>query len=177
MSSPLFDFSRSSNNGTIVKSFSSGLVNNNGSGSVGGGGTNLWIFEPLDFTTIKPNLPAFNVHILGDLTVDGAFINPSDLKLKENISEIDIGAIDEKLMTLVPKQYNMKKDIVDGDGEKKIHYGFIAQELETLFPELVIDNHATNTKSVNYIELIPMLLLKIQHLQQQITELSIVTKK
>ena len=57
------------------------------------------------------------------------------------------------------------------------HFGFIAQELEQVFPNLV--KQGTNVydsstpcttayKMVNYIELIPVLLLKIQDLQKQI---------
>ncbi len=65
----------------------------------------------------------------------------------------------------------MKRDI-----DNQIHYGFIAQELEESVPELV---HEIETpldgkiKSVNYIEIIPLLLLKIKDLQNQINDLKI----
>jgi hypothetical protein len=98
----------------------------------------------------------------------------SDIRLKENIQELDL-TLCENLMKLQPKQYNYKFK----PNDEKIHYGFIAQELEKHFPNLVTENPSENSdeniKYVNYLELIPVLLLKIQDLQNQINNLSILT--
>ena len=58
--------------------------------------------------------------------------------------------------------YNYKNDRVK-------HYGLIAQDVEPLFPELIYNYRGT--KAINYTEMIPILLLKIKDLQQQIDEL------
>jgi hypothetical protein len=123
--------------------------------------------------------PAKNLVIPGDLTVYGTIINPSDAKLKDNLSSIflenDIKIETNNIMHLKPITYNLKLD-----KEPKTHYGFIAQELENVFPSLVVEkemivedevNNTIKYKAVNYIELIPILVQKIQEMQEEINEL------
>ena len=122
-----------------------------------------------------------NATVEGNLTVDGVIINPSDISLKENINNLtDIFC--DNILKIVPKIYNYKKD-----ENKKKRYGIIAQELEEYFPELVIsqpdmyvnDNEydkccIINTKiikSVNYLELIPIIIVKMKKMQTEIDEL------
>uniref|UniRef100_A0A6C0LK69 Peptidase S74 domain-containing protein n=1 Tax=viral metagenome TaxID=1070528 RepID=A0A6C0LK69_9ZZZZ len=130
-----------------------------------------WIYNRVT-NTIRPqfvNRENVNVLITGRLTVvgciDGVFC-PSDKRLKENIREID----NVNLLKLNPVKYNFNYD------EQKItHYGLIAQEVEEYFPELVNETYdklkQTNIKSVNYIELVPMLLKEIQTLNLKMVEL------
>jgi hypothetical protein len=81
----------------------------------------------------------------------------SDEKYKSNI--IDILGIDiNNLKYLKPKKYIMNN---------KEHYGFIAQEVEKLFPVLV-NNNENETKTIKYHEFIPLLLLKINRLEEYI---------
>lgn len=135
-------------------------------------------FEPFQWlynsqtNTIKPQMVKsanVDVLILGKLTVvgciDGLFC-PSDKMLKENIREIG----HDNLLKLNPVKYNFNYD------EKKMtHYGLIAQEVEEHFPELVNETYdklkQTNIKSVNYIELIPLLLKQIQTMNLKMSEL------
>ena len=56
------------------------------------------------------------------------------------------------------------------DRKKKIHYGVLAQDVEKVFPELVEDN-MSGYKTVNYQELLPLMLAKIKNMQEQIDEL------
>lgn len=109
-----------------------------------------------------------NVYIPGNLYVDGSIINPSDIHLKENIEEIDIVKTN-KIMNLKSSQFTFKSD-----SSHKIHYGFIAQDFENEFPELVSikpDNNMKNIKAINYLEIIPLLVDKIQLMQKEIDEL------
>lgn len=109
-----------------------------------------------------------NVYIPGDLYVDGSIINPSDIHLKENIENIDTDTTN-KLLNLCVSQFNFKNDPT-----KKTHYGFIAQEFEKEYSELVTikpDNTYANIKAINYIEVIPLLVNKIQLMQEEINEL------
>jgi len=134
----------------------------------------------LKATTITAqNINAQNINAQNitaqDITVYN-FHNLSDVSLKENIRDIDEGEYD-KILYLMPAKYNFKND-----DSKKIHFGFIAQELEEFFPELVenkeiieenSNNEETekNVKTVNYLELIPIMINKIQDLQEQINDL------
>ena len=124
---------------------------------------------------LVPANPNINVYIPNNLVVGGVFSNPSDRKIKEDIQDIDQTKM-EDILKLSPKQYLLKKD-------KTPHFGFIAQDVETILPQLVhetiyhtmTDNGQTESmqiKSVNYLEMIPLLVMKIQDLQNQIDELN-----
>ena len=116
----------------------------------------------------------------GDVEVTGNFAVTSDRKFKENIKDID-SAI-ESLNNLMPRTYNFidTNKIVLSQGKQ---YGFIAQELEEIFPELikevkkpVFDNEGNITeyleyKSVNYIGLISVLTASIQELSKEVEDL------
>ncbi len=136
---------------------------------------NLWKvmgYTKLDGTTesaITPVSSNFdNLYIPGDLFVDGNIVNPSDINLKKNVEPLNI-KITEKLMNLRPTSFEFKDDI-----SNRIHYGFIANELEHEYPELVQnkpDPKFVNIKSVNYLEIVPLLVHKIQQMQKEIDEL------
>ena len=91
------------------------------------------------------------------------FVSMSDINLKTNISPLNYfhNALDI-ITTIEPKQYTFLDDI-----NAKIHYGVIAQDLETILPNLVsIDSN--NNKAVSYIELIPFLIDSIKILKAEI---------
>lgn len=106
-----------------------------------------------------------NVYIPGDLFVDGTITSPSDIKLKKNVALLEDETA-EKLMNLKPSSFEFKDD-----PSSHIHYGFIAGELETEYPELVHnkpDVIHSNVKGINYLEIIPLLVHKIQLMQKEI---------
>lgn len=57
----------------------------------------------------------------------------------------------------------------DVDFDKK-HYGLLAQDVQKLFPDLVKEN-GDGYLSVNYIELIPLLIQAVQELSGEVEEL------
>jgi hypothetical protein len=136
---------------------------------------NLWSIK--DYTklngtkesVITPSSTKFeSLYIPGDLFVDGSIINPSDANLKKNIESLNI-EITEKIMKLKPTSFEFKND-----PSNHIHYGFIANEFENEYPELVQtkpDQKYSKIKSINYLEIIPLLVHKIQQMQQEINEL------
>jgi hypothetical protein len=96
----------------------------------------------------------------------------SDIKLKENI--VDATPKLEKLMDVKVRNYNLKSD----QTHKQI--GFIAQELEQVFPALVEEfadkdgdgkDLGTKTKAIKYSVFVPILVKAIQEQQAMITEL------
>jgi hypothetical protein len=139
-----------------------------------GSGTNLWKAYTFDYSgtqtsAIAPSSTNYeNLYIPGDLYVDGSIINPSDKYLKDNIEEIDLNN-SEKLMNLKASKFTFRSD-----PSKHIHYGFIAQDFENDYPELVCikpDKELNNIKAINYLEIIPLLVSKIQMMQKEIDEL------
>jgi hypothetical protein len=55
--------------------------------------------------------------------------------------------------------------------QNKKRYGLIAQEVEELYPELVNTNETDGMKSMNYIELIPLLLEQIKDLKKSVEQI------
>lgn len=113
----------------------------------------------------------------------------SDLKLKNNVSNLDGKLMLSKITNLNGKMYEFKnneeleqifKNIPTQENEyshqpknlpKGERYGFIAQEIEKEFPELVKTDPKTNLKAVNYEGMIPILLESIKEQQKMITQL------
>ena len=66
---------------------------------------------------------------------------------------------------IISFEFNFKSD----ESQKK-HFGFIAQDMEKIFPDLVSDEQM-GYKTVNYIELIPLMLSKMKQMQTEIDSL------
>ncbi|MEM8528316.1 MAG: tail fiber domain-containing protein [Bacteroidota bacterium] len=115
----------------------------------------------------------------GTLAYTGALLFASDKKFKQNVRQMNSAL--NKVLKLQPKTYHFEKHAHINFPEEK-QFGFIAQELQEEFPELVIQNlhphfgkegeHTGETKylSVNYINLIPVLTKAIQEQQIIIEE-------
>lgn len=76
----------------------------------------------------------------------------SDLRKKKNIINLD-SVSRSKLLLLNAKKFNY----IDSKNTVPDKYGFIAQEVELVFPELVVTN-GNGDKMINYIEFIPLLI-------------------
>jgi len=125
-----------------------------------------WIYSklPTGLQVITPSDRKKPVYINNDLIVQGSFFNTSDAKLKDNIIQLSEDN-KNKLLELKPVEYHFKADM-----KKTLHYGFLAQDVEKLYPTLVNDN-VLGYKTVNYIEFIPLLVSKIQDMQNEIDKL------
>ncbi|MBR4594020.1 MAG: tail fiber domain-containing protein [Bacteroidaceae bacterium] len=114
----------------------------------------------------------------------------SDYRLKENVEPIGAGCV-EDVMKLNVVRYNLKQRFVDtddttsvpinyyaGDSEllKKTHYGLIAQELQEIYPDLVYED-ADGYLSVNYMEIIPILIKTVQDLKLKVDNLTVSVSK
>jgi hypothetical protein len=105
--------------------------------------------------------------LIGSITQNGTtginYNTTSDERLKENIKDtthtVDINDIRVR-------EYDWK-----ADGEHQ-RYGFIAQELETVYPEAVHSpEDEDEMKSVDYSKLVPLLVKEIQTLKARIETL------
>ena len=88
-----------------------------------------------------------------------SYENNSDRRLKENIIPVEFDIIDK----LVPVSFDWKET-------KQHSYGFIAQEVQEICPELVSVND-NGMLSLNYTAIIPHLVHKVQQQQKQINDL------
>ena len=151
---------RQPNNTAYIKNFVLGVP------------SNLWKimdYTKLDgtketvITTASSNFK--DLYIKGNIFVYGSVISPSDVILKKNITPLNV-EITEKIMNLKPSSFEFKDDPYNN-----IHYGFIAGEIEKEYPELIQtkpDKKYSKIKSVNYLEIIPLLVHKIQIMQLEI---------
>lgn len=104
---------------------------------------------------------------VGSITTSGTatFYNTSsDARLKENISDADNGsALIDRLQV---RQFDWK---ADGSHQR---YGFIAQELDTVYPEAVSKPaDPDEMMGVDYSKLVPLLVQEIQALRSRLAAL------
>lgn len=153
------------------------------------------------FGTIATTIPQVNgryagyfygdTYVTGTLTA-GQITTLSDARYKSNIQQINTTAL-AKIAALNPVQYTMLSGeaIALANTEQsdttstmtmttsnenlskanQIHYGLLAQEVKELYPELVYEDSA-GVMSINYTELIPLLIQAVQDLSEQVSALS-----
>jgi hypothetical protein len=83
--------------------------------------------------------PTYKLQVNGEPAANGytAFTNYSDARLKENISVMSDGYL-SKIMQLKPSLFNYNTlSGYDEETRKRTVYGFIAQDLQTIFPEMI----------------------------------------
>lgn len=112
------------------------------------------------------------------------FTFPSDIRLKSNIKKIENAT--DKLVKLSGNYYDINFSVKKNDINGKLHetkhsrkeYGVIAQEVEKIFPEMISEvqfdftsDNPEKYKSVNYTQLIPVLLESIKELNLRVQEL------
>jgi hypothetical protein len=144
-----------------------------------GGDANFGVYGSADAVS-----GSYAGYFQGNVYISGTLTQASDLALKKNV--VDIASPLAKLNRLKPKSYDLKVSEMPNMklpmGKK---YGFIAQEIESVYPELVHDvqmaasvdqkdgksGAPVSYKSVDYIGLIPVLVSSIQAQQAQIESL------
>ena len=129
-----------------------------------------------------------DVWIHGGLTVSGSvlgsgpYIDMSDARLKENVQEIGGGAVADALVGLRAVSYELHDPRVTSKNDNDVaatliamgmvpppperQIGFIAQEVEAIFPELVsIDKDGY--KGVQYARFVPLLVEAMKELREE----------
>ena len=132
------------------------------------------------------------VHVVGGVYATAGFSSPSDMRLKREVvsvrdSEAANGSTLENLSGLevlsykleLPRRRRLAEDGGAGINAKEDpnekcshlrHYGVSAEELQKVFPDLVSED-ANGYLSVNYVEIVPLLIRSLQELRQEIAEL------
>ncbi len=143
-----------------------------------------------------------NVNVTGNLTATQV-LTTSDMRLKENVSEFGAGDnsrdVLDNMLDINVFEYNLKDkgefDVSEEvrsmlkkerpealeelenrkrDFSSSRHYGVSAQELLSVYPNLVREGD-DGYYSVNYIELVPILIRCIQELNKELEEIKAVT--
>ncbi len=83
-------------------------------------------------------------------------------RYKTAIAPLEAGNT-EKLQRLRPVSFHLKSD-----PKGAVQYGLIAEEVDRVYPELVIRDAAGQVQGVRYDELAPMLLKEVQKQQQKL---------
>jgi len=171
-------------NNNVAIGPSAGLTNG-GSGNVFLGanagrnetGSNLLYIDNTNTTTplIWGNFATDQVRINGQLTITGnAFVNggtavTSDRRFKKNIRPLESAL--SKTLKLRGVRYDWRRDeFPDMNFSEEEQLGFIAQEVEEEFPELV-QERADGYKGVDYSRLTPILVEAIKELKAEIDAL------
>lgn len=92
----------------------------------------------------------------------------SDERLKQNITELK--SSNEIINKLRPVSYFWNETGKKKGGNAQLQYGLVAQEVEKVLPNIVSTDN-DGYKSVNYNELIPILLQTVQEQDQKIEKL------
>ncbi|MBR4266334.1 MAG: tail fiber domain-containing protein [Bacteroidales bacterium] len=109
----------------------------------------------------------FEVLKTGNATLSGTLNGSSDVRLKSHISTTNNCL--EKVLKMRGVNFYWDKT-KRPSAESKMQYGFIAQEMEKIIPELVSEG-ADGYKTINYIGVIPVLTNAIKEQQDQIKDL------
>ena len=123
--------------------------------------------------------PQYKLHVIGDIAssatirstnavITGAITACSDARYKKNIEPLKNALTN--LMKLRGVNYYWKtKEFPDKYFNSKKQIGVVAQELEKVYPELVMTDK-DGSKSVDYSKITPVLIEAIKEQQQQIDE-------
>ena len=159
-----------------------GFPTSNGFGlATTGGGATLLFYSYTNTSTeagtvLRMSLKNTGVlEMMGDIAVTGEYLGLSDKRVKKNIETIDNGL--ELVKEMNPVSYDFKTsefpDLQLNEGKQ---LGLIAQELLKVEPNLVsnngksitMENNEMELMSVNYIEVIPLLISAIQELSEEL---------
>lgn len=143
-------------------------------GASASGGTAFGVFGTTNAGAVR-----YAGYFSGDLAYTGSLIHASDATLKEDVRPFS-GAL-SSLMQLQPRTYRFKSSrefqAMNLPGGNQ--YGFVAQDVEKVLPDLVVDavqpppkDDRTSTplhyKGLKYLDMIPILVQAIQEQQHTI---------
>jgi len=112
------------------------------------------------------NTPSQKLHVIGNICATGTISNCSDIRYKQNISPI-AHSLSSVLSMNGLYYYWKKNEFPEMEFSNERQIGFSAQEVEKLFPEVVMTD-ANGYKSVDYGRLTPVLVEAIKEQQKQI---------
>jgi hypothetical protein len=128
------------------------------------GGTNRGFVFRNNTTNVAGIDASGNGRFIGDVVA----FSSSDARLKENLEVIPDALAKVQSLTGYTFNWNDKQDAYEA-GKRDV--GVIAQDVEVVLPEVVVDRELTGYKAVNYEKLVPLLIEAIKELKAEIDEL------
>lgn len=119
---------------------------------------------------VGTSTPSQKLHVVGNICYTGSIAACSDVRYKTNIRPLTHSL--EKIVRLQGVTYNWNlNEFASMQFNDRLQIGFIAQDLEKLFPEMVFTDDA-GYKSIDYSRLAPVLVETIKEQQKQIDEIT-----
>jgi hypothetical protein len=117
-----------------------------------------WLLSEAEAIQVDSN----DVTFIGNVTVQGTFTESSSIKFKENITPLEPSLA--KVNQLEPVNYNKV-------GVEVKEIGLIAEQVATLFPEVVTYNNDGEPEGIQYQRLSVILLKAVQELTERVNKL------
>ena len=141
----------------------------------GGGGVGFVFSRGASFQTqvqVYTNVASVGTNFTGSISTAGPFVasggtswtTSSDERLKDNITELPDDTLD-KISNIHAVKFTWKNDTLN-----KKCIGFIAQNVQEYYPEVVNNNSSTGYLGVDYTSMIPVLLKSIQQLKTKLDD-------
>jgi hypothetical protein len=113
------------------------------------------------------------LYVVGNIVATGEVTaySASDLRLKTEVATLKDSLSIIELLNPVSYKWNSIANELNPLKGNNTDYGLIAQELETVMPELVHTIYGGQYKSVDYIKIIPHLICAIKQLKMEIDHL------
>ena len=143
--------------------------------SIGYNTNTLWFSGPVNtqyiwYSNATSNMildSSGNLTVWNDIT---GFNSASDIKLKENIKSLNVDCLN-LINKIEPVEFIWKDiELVPSNKRNKKDYGFIAQDIEKIIPNIVYDN--PSYKTIKYEKLTTYLVKAIQELNNKFDNLS-----
>lgn len=110
--------------------------------------------------------PSYTLNVAGTINSSGGYYNVSDLRRKKNLQPIE--NVLSQILKLEGYKFNWRKDeFPEMNFGPDFQLGFIAQEVEQFFPELVVTG-SDGFKSLDYSKMTVLLLQAVKEQQHQI---------
>ena len=119
-------------------------------------------FDDFIWSSVRSNDVVMQLYSDGDLAIGGGYRQFSDARYKTNVQTFP-GALDA-IRRLRGVTFNWQPEL---NKDSESHIGFIAQEVETVLPELV-STGKDGYKSVSYSNAVPVLVEAVKEQQMQI---------
>ena len=141
----------------------SGVYGANTSTTVDGQGIAGRVYRATSSAVFGENTAAgWAGYFVGNVYVSGTVTQSSDARLKKDIKDSPYGLA--QVLELRPIRYKWKKE----GSDDKVQLGLIAQEVQKVVPEVVVDGQPSGMLAINYTALLPVAIKAIKEQQQMI---------
>ena len=107
----------------------------------------------------------------GNMTIRGTLTQNSDSRLKTNIKPLSNSL--SKISQIRPVSYNRRSGLLSSDlSDERINHGFIADEIQSIFPNLVLKDDTSGVLSLDYTGIFVTGIDAIKDLNDQVQDLT-----